>query len=175
MAEKKWIDLETEEGGFLKDAFIMATVLAGANSVPKIMAVNYLSQFEDLNGEFATRPVFVPDFQIGIIPYSLALIELYNNVTSRLAFNDYARDGQDLTRTCSQRAIDNLVKEGAQLSRLYQKNQKNMERFKDNDKGLFSKVRECYFRDEAIISSLVYRVSPLTTAREDADEEGAES
>ena len=169
MAEKKWIDLETEDDGHgLRDAFILGTILAGANSVPKLMAVNYLSQFEDLNGEFATKPVFVPDFQVGVIPYSLALIELYNHVTSRIAFaENYVGDGHNLTSNCPQNEIDYLVKEGAQLSRLYQKNKKNMERFKDDDKSLFNLVKKCYFRDEAIVGRLAYLNNPLTTEVEE--------
>ncbi len=163
MAEKKWIDLETEdEGHGLRDWFIMGTILAGANSVPKLMAVNYLSQFEDLNGEFAVKPVFVPDFRVGIVPYSSAFLGVYNNVAGRMHFDNIG-DGQNLTiLTQSPGDIEYLVNAGAQLSRLYQKNKKNMEIFKADDKSFFGKVRECYFRDRGIVDSLAYRTNPLT-------------
>jgi hypothetical protein len=166
---REWIDLEREdEYHCLRDWFVQATVLAGASSVQKVMAVTYLSQFEDLNREFATRPIFAPDFQVGVVPYSSALLELYNDVVSRMAL-DARGDGQDLrvsTETNTQANIDDLVQRGAQLSRLYQENKRNLERFQEDDRGLFRTVRECYFRDRSLVSNLAYLTDPMTSPSE---------
>ncbi|MEN7982488.1 MAG: hypothetical protein ABFQ65_03495 [Nanoarchaeota archaeon] len=155
--DEKWIHDIDEYYSFFQDIFIQATISKGANSIQKLMGVNYLSQFEDLNGEFVVRSVFIPDFKIGIIPYSSAFLELYNDHSSRLNV-DLIGDGQNLRIRdfANLGNIDNLVKNGAQFSRLYLKNKKNLERFDGDDKKLFRAVRSCYLRDEKIIKNLSY-------------------
>jgi hypothetical protein len=167
---KEWMNLEREDKGHcLRDWYVQATILAGATSVQELMAVTYLSQFEDLNGEFATRPVYAPDFQVGVVPYSSELLELYNDVASRMGL-DPRGNGQDLrvqTEMNTQANIDDLVQRGAQLSRLYQENKRNLERFKDDDRSLFRTVRGCHFRDKSLVDNLAYLTDPITARSED--------
>ncbi len=175
--EKKWINLETEdECNILRDWFIKGTVNAGADSVDKLMAVTYLSQFENLNGEFATNPVFPPDFRIGKVPYSSALLEMYNYMSDRGFFlNSHGTQIIPVITDEYQMKInlDDLVERGAQLSRLYQANKKNLEKFAMNNKEsqdvkhFFSKVRACYQRDKKLIESLTYVTNPITSNTED--------
>jgi len=76
---------------------------------------------------------------------------------------DSVGDGQDLNvilATNTQANIDHFVKEGAQLSRLYQQNEKNLKRF-DNDRDLFRKVNGCYRRDQTLIRNLAYLTDSL--------------
>ena len=172
MATKKpeWIDLDTKDPEHnLRDWYVMATVLEGADSIQKIMAVTYLSQFEDLEGEFATRPVFTPDFQVGIIPYSSNLLEIYNDIAHRAKL-DSVGDGQDLNvilATNTQANIDHFVMEGAQLSRLYQQNRKNLEKFEDDKQELFKKVNKLYHRDQNLIRNLTYLTDSLIAQPEE--------
>jgi hypothetical protein len=165
--KQKWINLDTENSEYnLKEEFVEATILAGANTVQKLMAVTYLSQFEDLEGEFATRPIFTPDFQVGIIPYSSELLKRYNHNCN--AF-DPVGAGLDLKVTQhanTQANIDYFVKEGAQLSRLYQQNEKNLKRF-ENDRDLFRKVNGCYRRDQNLIRNLAYLTDSLIAQPEE--------
>jgi len=152
----KWIDLDTQDPEYhLRDQFVEATILAGADSIQKLMAVTYLSQFENLEREFAIKPIFTPDFQVGIIPYSSELLERYNQNSD--AF-DKVGAGLELKVTQqsnTQANLDQFIKKGAQLSRLYKQNKKNLERF-DEDRDLFKKVRNCYRRDQTLIENLAY-------------------
>lgn len=171
MANKpNWIDLKREdESHSLRDWFVQATILAGANSVQKLMAVTYLSQFEDLEGEFATNPVFAPDFQIGTVPCSSALLGIYNDVIYCGGISSNG-DGQNLavmTATNTPANIEQLIVEGAQLSRLYLQNKENLERFDDDDSGLFRRVHECYRRDQNLVKNLAYLTDSLIARPEE--------
>ncbi len=164
---REWVDLETEdESHSLRWGYVKATVIAGATSVQKLMAVTYLSQFEDSRGEFAVRPVFTPDFQVGIIPYSSELLIIYNELAYAL---NSVRDGQNLQvqmEDNTQTSIDAFVRGGAQLSRLYLENKRNLTRFKD-DGGLYTRVGECVQRDKDLIRGLAYLINPITERLEE--------
>jgi hypothetical protein len=154
-----WIDLEKEdENHRLRDLFIKGTIAAGATSIEKLMAVTYLSQFENQRGEFAERPVFAPDFVMCFIPFSSQLLSVFEDVYHRGLIDSPVGDGQDLCFHQSRHPLsatlsdlmDNLLQDGAQLARLYLANKKNLKRFQRNDRGLFDKVRECYSRDRKL-------------------------
>ncbi len=153
----KWINLPKDDSsGSLREWYILGTVLAGAQSVGEIMAVTYLSQFRDLNGEFATSPVFRPDFRVGSIPYSSDLLKVYNRVASSI---DAIGEGRDLSfspKDNTKAEIDLFVCNGAQLGRLYESNVKLLEKCKDDKRDLFHLVRECIGRDRAVIKNLAY-------------------
>jgi len=159
---REWVNLDTEdESHSLRWGYVKATVMAGATSVQKLMAVTYLSQFEDLQGEFAVKPVFIPDFQVGIVPYSSELLVIYNELARAL---NSVRDGQNLSLQMednTQVTIDAFVRGGAQLSRLYSENQRNLTRFQENDRDLYTQVGECVQRDRTLIKSLEYLIDPI--------------
>ncbi|GEM_PF-2394117 len=164
----KWIDLDHEDKSHpLRWGYVKATVMAGATSIQKLMAVTYLSQFEDLQGEFAVRPVFTPDFQVGIIPYSSELLVIYNELA--LALNS-VKDGQNLSVQIAentQATIDAFVRGGAQFSRLYSENQRNLTRFQDNERDLYTRVGESVQRDRNLIKGLAYLIDPITKRSEE--------
>ena len=148
-----------ENASILLDHFVTQTVLAGAESVSKFMAATYLSQFEDLSCEFAKNPVFSPDFHIGYVPYSSELINLLNDVHRR-GFIYLQRSKAELTagwRSQTDWDIEKLflLKNGAQLARLYLANEKNL-----HLDSLFDKVQECYSRDQKLSGMLAYSRSP---------------
>jgi len=145
------IDLEKEDKDYdLRDAFLIGTVHAGADTVSKLMAVTYLSQFEDLGSEFITRPPYRPDFHIGYIPYSNELITVVNDVHRRGHIHLPSARGELTTHHCEQMNIDYLVEKGAQLGRLYLKNKELLERSKGDWSGLFRSTIDCFSRDLSI-------------------------
>lgn len=157
-ADELWIDLEKADGSLL-DAYIRATVSKGADSVGKLMAVTYLSQFEDLTGKFAKNPVYTPDFHVGFIPYSSSLLALLNDVASRGMVSLYSPAESELSVRFSspedlEGAIEHLVQHGAQLGRLYRANEENLRRH--DSRQLFQHVRECYSRDRHFQSIFDY-------------------
>ena len=153
-----WIDLEkADEGCGLRDWFIMGTILRGGDSIDKLMAVTYLSQFSSLDGEFARRPVYTPDFHVGFIPYSTTLLQVFNNVAQRHLQQYFAgkaiytvqKDPAEMReRDC------HLIEQGAQLGRLFTANLKNLHKYAEN--GLWHAVEDCFRRDQRIAQSLAY-------------------
>ncbi|MBS3162797.1 hypothetical protein J4467_02630 [Candidatus Woesearchaeota archaeon] len=148
------------------NTYIQATILAGATSVPLLMGITYLGQFRDLNGEFATHPIFPPDFLIGRVPYSNRLLTAFNDVSERLGLNP-GLNGEGLKVAKypnTQPTIDDFLENGAQLSRLYTTNIKLLRRFPETEeqgrKKLFAEVERCYFRDKRLAESLRYLTRP---------------
>jgi len=159
-----WIDLEKKKTYL--STFIEATILAGADSVPLLMGTTYLGQFRDLEGEFATNPIFRPDFLVGRVPYSKRLLAAFNDVSSRLTLNPQI-DGQGLkvhTEENTKSTVNNFLKNGAQLARLYLANKNILEEFPEEPerrrRRLFEIVDECYLRDKKLAESFKYLSRP---------------
>lgn len=151
-----------ELGGYKLDNFIELNIRAGVRSIPELMALTYLSQFEKLDGEFAQDPVFRPDFQVGIIPYSNKLLDLYNG--SSLSYRSPGNQSGLELGVCGEEAntvatFQSFLKGGAQLARLYVSNCKNLDRFKDDDechRKLIHTVDTCVRRDRKMLDVLAY-------------------
>lgn len=138
-----------------RSSFIRETILRGADTLAKLMAVTYLSQYENLNGEFARDPVFPPDFKIGYVPYSSGLIKVFNEIHERRHIHYPGIEAElRLTDIHDDRDIDYFIANGAQLFRLYEANRENLKKYSGNN--LFEKVRNCVFRDEKLVKSLGY-------------------
>lgn len=154
---------------FAVDWFIIGTVLAGADSVAKLMAATYLAQFQDLHSEFtqhsalATWPIYQPNFHVGPVPYSNLLLAHLNGVADRnLVYLPAAEKELDTPyKDNSQDAAANLewlIQEGRQFSRLYQANKKIL---KEHDqRQLFNLVRDCYHRDRHLAEMFSYLEEP---------------
>ncbi|MBI5391742.1 hypothetical protein HZB00_01945 [Candidatus Woesearchaeota archaeon] len=149
-----WIDLEKEDKDYsLRDAFLEATISRGADTLPALMAAVYLAQFEDLNSPFVIKPVFVPDFHIGRIPYSSGLLRIYNHLVLRKSDIDELGDGRQLC--VEEQGWDRrkyICARGAQLGRVYDAICGILEKHK-GDK-LFHRTKECYWRDTQLQKSM---------------------
>lgn len=147
-----------DEAFYRRDAFFTASILEGIDSVPKLMALTYLSQFEVLKNEFAQRPVYQPDFTVVGVPYSSALLNDLNNFTSRMGTVIW--DGGAKMTVQKQENTDanteSMIDGGAQLSRLYKANLKNYKRFAAEERKLYQKVRSCLFRDRKLREMFAY-------------------
>ena len=160
----EWIDLDKNPR--LIDIYIEATILAGATSIPLLMGTTYLGQFRNLQGEFATNPIFRPDFLVGRVPYSNRLLAAFNEVSSRLTLNPQI-DGQGLkvhTQENTEATVNSFLENGAQLARLYLANKNILKEFPEEPerkrKKLFEIVDECYCRDKKLAESLKYLSKP---------------
>lgn len=138
-----------------RDCFIRETIRAGADTLARLMAVTYFSQYENLNGEFARNPVFPPDFKIGYVPYSSELVKVFND-THKRGHVHYPGIGAELMLAGShdKKDLSYFTAEGAQLFRLYEANRENLQRHRGNT--LSEKVRDCMSRDEELVKSLGY-------------------
>ncbi|MBT3297795.1 hypothetical protein HN385_02635 [archaeon] len=151
-----------ELGGFCLDQFIEFNVRAGVSSVSELMALTYLSQFEKLDGKFASNPIFTLDFQVGIIPYSKNLLNIYNDYAKRMNGSPGFLSGLELGISNEEANtvanFNSFLTNGAQLSRLYKANCKNLDRFNDdeNHRGLIHAVSDCVRRDRDMLKLLAY-------------------
>ena len=146
---KNWINIrKVDKDWSLRDSFFQENIRSGADSVGKLMAVTYLSQFEFHTGEFARRPVYCPDFHIGYIPYSSSLLKDLENVASRGMVVISGIEGK-LSTASPQLNHDATLKyflnAGAQLARLYKVNESNLHHY--NDEQLYSEVKRLWFQD----------------------------
>ncbi len=154
---------ENKDYQFAVDWFIIGTVLAGVDSVAKLRAATYLAQFQDLEGEFARRPVYQPDFHIGPVPYSNLLLAHLNDVAQRNLVYLPSTEKElhasfDRITSQPEANLEWLLQEGAQFSRLYQANKKIL---KEHDqRQLFNAVRDCYFRDLHLAEVFSYLEEP---------------
>lgn len=148
-----------------RDSFITHTIIAGADSVAKLMATTYLAQFQDLEGEFAQGPVYRPDFTIGYVPHSRLLLAHLNDVIGRGFVHSHTGGEKELEVSSSVKDGSNskanrelFLQEGAQFQQLYQASAKILK--VHDPRELFRAVRDCYFRDQKMAEILSYLEEP---------------
>lgn len=166
---RDWLTADDKYYSQARDSFITQTILAGADSVAKLMATTYLAQFKNLDSEFAQGPFYRPDFTIGYVPHSRLLLVHLNDVIKRgfVGAHVYAHTSgeKELEVSSSVENLDNskanrelFVREGAQFQQLYQANRKILKGY--DNRELFRAVRDCYFRDRKMAEILRYSEEP---------------
>lgn len=163
--KKDWINIRRVDTNWsLRDYFIMENVWAGADSVGKLMAVTYLTQFQYVTGEFSRRPVYAPNFHIGYIPYSSSLLKDLEEVASRGRVTIAGIEGKLSTPAPSlnhDASREFFLATGAQLARLYRGNISNLKGFGTDDSRLYEVVRALWFRDRDSRRAYTQRAVPL--------------
>ena len=164
----KWIDRDETKNDDLPiedvlSGFFKFQVYNEIDTLPLIMGLSYLSQFEDLSGEFAKRPVYAPDFVVVDVPYStqiiddLNLVRKHGDLTMRdgthlkysLRTSEY--NEVDINADCE---IDSFLFEKDQFARLAIKNVEIFNKY-DSERKLFKAVRDCYKMNQKIANNIV--------------------
>lgn len=146
-----WINADSERYRSQRDFCLKETVRAGADTIAKLMAATYLAQFQDLNGEFAQRPIYEPNFLVGYVPYSARLVTDLTNLCreGQILFH---RDGTELSSPIKEiedewypTKLERFRRGGAQFARLYTASRKLLA--PKDEQALFEAVEQCHFRD----------------------------
>lgn len=146
-----WIDEDNKHYHAHRDMGIQETIRAGAETVATLMAVTYLAQFRDLNGEFVQRPVYEPDFIVGFVPYSSRLIADLNHL-NRKGYVVFHQSGKEVSSPIEDiedewypTKLERFRRGGAQFARLYTLSKKILDQ--NDEQLLFDAVLRYHFRD----------------------------
>jgi len=155
------IDIEKEDPlHHLRDTYILSCIADGATSVQMLNAVTYLAQFERLDSEFTTDPIFMPDFTIMNIPYSSSLIELLNHTNRRIPLRDSSNvDGLLWTdKEHIEREMPYFLERGGQVGRLYTEVSALLQSL--SKEAIYSRTVDCVARDTTLREIFKYTKLP---------------